>query len=47
MVILDLHAGRAQDAAAHLREGLQITLRTGDRYDLLNCLDGCGYLCAR
>jgi non-specific serine/threonine protein kinase len=46
MVILDLHAGRAQDAAAHLREGLQISLRTGGRYDLLNCLDGCGYLCA-
>jgi DNA-binding CsgD family transcriptional regulator len=46
MVILDLHAGRAQDAAAHLREGLQISLRTGGLYDLLNCLDGCGYLCA-
>jgi non-specific serine/threonine protein kinase len=46
MVILDLHAGRAQKAAAHLREGLQISLRTGGRYDLLNCLDGCGYLCA-
>ncbi|HEY1620677.1 MAG TPA: LuxR C-terminal-related transcriptional regulator [Streptosporangiaceae bacterium] len=46
MVILDLHAGRAQDAAAHLREGLQISLRSGGRYDLLNCLDGCGYLCA-
>ncbi|HEY6496494.1 MAG TPA: LuxR C-terminal-related transcriptional regulator [Trebonia sp.] len=46
MVVLDLHAGRAKDAAAHLREGLQISLRTGGRYDLLNCLDGCGYLCA-
>jgi predicted ATPase/DNA-binding CsgD family transcriptional regulator len=46
MVILGLHAGRTQDAAAHLREGLQISLRTGGRYDLLNCLDGCGYLCA-
>jgi predicted ATPase/DNA-binding CsgD family transcriptional regulator len=46
MVILDLHAGRAQDAAAHLREGLQISLRAGSRYELLNCLDGCGYLCA-
>jgi predicted ATPase/DNA-binding CsgD family transcriptional regulator len=46
MVILDLHAGRAQDAAAHLREGLQISLRTGGRYELLDCLDGCGYLCA-
>jgi DNA-binding CsgD family transcriptional regulator len=46
MVILDLHAGRVQDAAAHLREGLQISLRDGDRYELINCLDGCGYLCA-
>jgi len=46
MVILDLHAGRVQDAAAHLREGIEISLRTGGRYDLLNCLDGCGYLCA-
>jgi DNA-binding CsgD family transcriptional regulator len=46
MVISDLHAGRVEDAAAHLREGLQISLRTGGRYDLLNCLDGCGYLCA-
>jgi predicted ATPase/DNA-binding CsgD family transcriptional regulator len=46
MVILDLHAGRVQDAAAHLRQGLQSSLRTGGRYELLNCLDGCGYLCA-
>jgi len=45
-VMLDLHAGRPQDAAAHLREGFQISLRTGGRYELLNCLDGCGYLCA-
>ncbi len=47
MVILDLHAGRAEDAAAHLREGLQTALRAGSRYDLLNCLDDCGYLCAQ
>ncbi len=46
MVILDLYTGHAQDAAAHLREGLQISLRTGGRYELLDCLDGCGYLCA-
>ena len=50
-MILDVQAGRVQDAAAHLREGLQISLRTGGQYDLLNydllsCLDGCGYLCA-
>ena len=32
MMMADLHvqAGRAQDAAAHLREGLQIALRDGD-----------------
>jgi DNA-binding CsgD family transcriptional regulator len=44
MVILDLDAGRVQDASAHLREGLQISLRSGG--DLLDCLNGCGYLCA-
>ena len=46
MVILDLHACRVQDAAAHLREGLQIGVRTGGWLDLLNSLDGCGHLCA-
>ena len=46
MVTLDLHAGRVGDAAAHLREGLQIAVRTGGRGDLLVCLDSCGYLCA-
>ena len=46
MVILDLHAGRVQDAAAHLREGLQIGVRTGGWPELLNGLDGCGHLCA-
>jgi DNA-binding CsgD family transcriptional regulator len=46
MVIVDLHAGRVEDAAAHLREGLQIALRTGGWGDLLGCLDCCGYLCA-
>jgi predicted ATPase/DNA-binding CsgD family transcriptional regulator len=47
MVILDLHAGRVKDAAAHLREGLQLCLRTGGQSELLNCLDCCGYLCAQ
>ena len=46
MVTLDLHGGRAGDAAAHLREGLEVTVRTGGRGDLLACLDSCGYLCA-
>jgi DNA-binding CsgD family transcriptional regulator len=46
MVILDLHAGRVHDAAAHLREGVQIAVRTGGWNELINCLDGCGHLCA-
>jgi DNA-binding CsgD family transcriptional regulator len=46
MVILDLHAGRVQDSAAHLREGLQIAVRTGGSIELVNCLDYCGHLCA-
>jgi DNA-binding CsgD family transcriptional regulator len=46
MVVLDLGSGRFEDAAAHLREGLQITLRTGVRARLLDDLDCCGYLCA-
>ena len=46
MAILDLRAGRAEDAAAHLREALQIAARTGGRGDTLNGLDCCGYLCA-
>ena len=46
MVMLDVHAGRVGDTAAHLREGLQIAVRTGGRGDLLECLECCGYLCA-
>jgi DNA-binding CsgD family transcriptional regulator len=46
MVILDLHAGRVQDAAAHLGEGIEIGMRTGGWIELVNCLDGCGHLCA-
>jgi DNA-binding CsgD family transcriptional regulator len=46
MVIVDLHAGRIGDAAAHLREGLQVNLRTGGWTELLSCLEACGYLCA-
>jgi predicted ATPase/DNA-binding CsgD family transcriptional regulator len=47
MVVLDLVSGRYEDAAAHLREGLQTALRTGARARLLDDLDCCGYLCAR
>jgi non-specific serine/threonine protein kinase len=46
MAILDLQAGRDQDAAAHLRETLQIALRTGARGDVLVGLDNCGHLYA-
>ena len=46
MVILDLYAGRVQDSAAHLREGLQIAVRTGGWLELVNFLDRCGHLCA-
>ena len=33
ITILDLRAGRTEDAAAHLREALQIDLRTGGRIE--------------
>jgi predicted ATPase/DNA-binding CsgD family transcriptional regulator len=46
MVVLDLGSERYEDAAAHLREGLQTALRTGSRARLLDDLDCCGYLCA-
>jgi hypothetical protein len=43
---LDLRAGRTGDAAAHLREGLQLAVRTGNGRDLLAGLEACGTLCA-
>jgi predicted ATPase/DNA-binding CsgD family transcriptional regulator len=46
MVILDVHAGRVQDAAAHLREGLQVAVRAGGWMEVLDCLECCGHLCA-
>ena len=46
MAVLDLEAGRIQDAAAHLREALQILVRSGGWFELINALDSCGYLCA-
>jgi DNA-binding CsgD family transcriptional regulator len=46
MVFLDVHAGRTGAAAAHLREALQLGVRTGGWLAVLNCLDPCGYLCA-
>jgi DNA-binding CsgD family transcriptional regulator len=45
-VVLDLGSGRYTDAASHLREALQIAVRTGVRRKALEDLDCCGYLCA-
>ena len=44
MALLDLRAGRAGDAAAHLREALQLALRAGTWSP--DDLDYCGHLCA-
>jgi predicted ATPase/class 3 adenylate cyclase/DNA-binding CsgD family transcriptional regulator len=46
MADLDLRTGRLENAAAHLREALQIAARTGQWFQLLNGLEYCGYLCA-
>ena len=46
IVDLDLRAGRTRDAAAHVREGLQIAVRTGNWHELLLGLLQCGELCA-
>jgi hypothetical protein len=43
---LDLRAGRTGDAAAHLREGLHLAVRTGSWLDLQPALSRCGELCA-
>jgi predicted ATPase/DNA-binding CsgD family transcriptional regulator len=43
---LDLQAGRTGDAAAHLRDGLRLAVRTGDWFGLLPCISQCGDLCA-
>ena len=43
---MDLRAGRVEDAAAHLREGLRIEVRTGSWFELLFGLFQCGELCA-
>jgi predicted ATPase/DNA-binding CsgD family transcriptional regulator len=45
MVLVDLRASRAGDAAARLREALQLDLRVSSSW-AFECLDYCGYLCA-
>jgi DNA-binding CsgD family transcriptional regulator len=46
MAELDVRAGRFQDAAAYLREGLQVVMRTGDLWETGNGMWSCGWLCA-
>jgi predicted ATPase/DNA-binding CsgD family transcriptional regulator len=43
---LDLPAGWAGDAAAHLRELLHLAVRTGSWFELLTGISQCGDLCA-
>ena len=45
MADLDVQAGRFEDAAAHLREGLQIVMRAGDLWIVGNGLWSCALLC--
>jgi len=42
---LGVRTGRFQDAAAYLREGLQVVIRTGDLFEMTNCLGSCALLC--
>jgi predicted ATPase/DNA-binding CsgD family transcriptional regulator len=46
MADLELQAGRAASAAAHLREAAQIALQTSTWFTMLVVLDGSGFLCA-
>jgi predicted ATPase/DNA-binding CsgD family transcriptional regulator len=46
IVDLDLRAGRTGDAAAHLREGLRLAVRTGSWLELRTGLSQCANLCA-
>jgi DNA-binding CsgD family transcriptional regulator len=46
MATRDVQAARVENAAVHLREGLQLAIRIGSRWDVLDDLDCCGHLCA-
>jgi DNA-binding CsgD family transcriptional regulator len=46
MVMLDLQAGRTEDAASHLHDLLQVAVRADVRLEVHNGLEACGYLCA-
>ncbi len=46
MAMLEVQAARVEDAAMHLREGLQIAMRTDNRAELISDLARCAHLCA-
>jgi predicted ATPase/DNA-binding CsgD family transcriptional regulator len=46
MATLELVAGSPADAAACLREAIDIAARAGDHVDLTNLIQECGFLCA-
>jgi len=46
LTVLYLRTGRTVEAAAHLRELLQVATQTGLRAVVPACLDCCGHLCA-
>jgi len=43
---LELRLGDVSAAAAHIRQGIEISSKVGYRDRLLDCLDACGHLCA-
>jgi predicted ATPase/DNA-binding CsgD family transcriptional regulator len=47
MLILDVRAGRVEDAAAHLNEAIQTGSRSGNWLELSSALDCCGHLCTQ
>ena len=46
MAMVDLQAGRVEDAATHLQEAFQVGMRTGEWLELASGLEYCGQLCA-
>ncbi len=44
---IDLLEHRPAEAAAHLREAVELSVRTGHGVLLIDCLDLCGHLCAQ
>jgi DNA-binding CsgD family transcriptional regulator len=46
MARVDVYSGRLREAAANLREALQLAVRTGGWAGVIECLDSSGFLCA-